>query len=139
LTLCIALLVYFSQSLGMISKSSVYSDPVLPYVIASLATIPIIAGFQSTKLYEASRNLSLGHVTRMTIVAQIVSLLVMFAWAWLDRSIWALVVGNISSAIATAMLSHVLLPGTGNRWKWDPTAFHEIVHFGKWILLSSVI
>jgi len=32
-----------------------------------------------------------------------------------------------------------LLPGTPNRFRWDGTAFREIVHFGKWLLGSSSI
>src|SRR5262249_4169673 len=34
---------------------------------------------------------------------------------------------------------HFALPGTPNRWQWDSEAAREILHFGKWIMLSSLL
>jgi O-antigen/teichoic acid export membrane protein len=75
----------------------------------------------------------------MQIASQIIGLICMIGWAWIDRSIWALVAGNICSASATTLLSHVCLPGVTNRWHWERTAVHEIIHFGKWMFLSSIL
>ena len=63
----------------------------------------------------------------------------MIGWAFIDRSIWALVGGAICSAVVRVILSHAWLPGTSNRWQWDKLAFREIVHFGKWMFLSSIL
>jgi O-antigen/teichoic acid export membrane protein len=90
-------------------------------------------------MIEASRNLSLGKVTGVEIAAQIFGLLVMVAWVLADPSIWALVAGSVASSAARTLLSHVWLPGTANRWQWDRDAFFEILHFGKWIFLSTVL
>ena len=35
--------------------------------------------------------------------------------------------------------SHFWLPGTRNHLEWDKSAIEEIVHFGKWIFLSSIL
>ena len=37
------------------------------------------------------------------------------------------------------MLSHLWLTGVSNRLAWDRSALHEIVHFGKWIFISSIL
>ena len=37
------------------------------------------------------------------------------------------------------ILSHAWLPGVTNRWQWNDTAFQEIIHFGKWMFISSVL
>jgi O-antigen/teichoic acid export membrane protein len=63
----------------------------------------------------------------------------MIGWALINRSIWALVGGAICSSLATMLLSHFWLPGIDNRWYWDRSAFHEIIHFGKWMLLSAIL
>lgn len=139
IAVCIALLLYLANFLGLVPKDSVYANQSLPYVIAILSVIAIIGGFQSTKLFEASRALSLGVVTKIEVVAQIAGLLCMLGWAFVDRSIWALVAGNACSVIATVVLSHTWLPGVTNRWQWDASAAHEIIHFGKWILISSIL
>jgi O-antigen/teichoic acid export membrane protein len=63
----------------------------------------------------------------------------MLVWVAIDRSIWALVAGSIGSALMRVVLSHFWLPGQANRWQWDDEAFREIIHFGKWIFLSSIL
>ncbi len=139
LALCISLLILAANHLDLVSKASVYSNPHLPSVIAVVAFSAVINGFQSTKFSEASRRLSLGRVTQLQIAAQIIGLIVMIGWALLDRSIWALVAGSICSTLATTLLSHIWLPGARNRWQWERSAFHEIIHFGKWMFLSSLL
>jgi O-antigen/teichoic acid export membrane protein len=135
----IGLLLLLADRIGMVPRGSVYADPSLPYVIAILSIALIIGGGQSTKLFEASRNLLISRITRNVIAAQIAGLLCMIGWASIDRSIWALVAGSLCSTFVTAVLSHVWLPGIANRWDWDRSAFLEVIHFGKWIFASSIL
>jgi O-antigen/teichoic acid export membrane protein len=73
------------------------------------------------------------------IFGQIAALICMLGWIWVDRSIWALVAGSICWSLTITLLSHIWLPGTANRWQWDPSAFHDIFHFGKWIFVASIL
>jgi O-antigen/teichoic acid export membrane protein len=140
IALIVSLFVFLADHIGMIPKNSAYADSRLPYVIAILSFGWLIGGFQSTKALEASRNLSLGHVTKIEITGQVAGLLVTFGWAVLvDRSIWALVAGNICVALVMTLISHTWLPGVANRWEWNNSAFREIIHFGKWMFLASII
>ena len=120
-------------------KDSAYAEPALPSVIAVLSFTAVISGFNSTKLFEANRNLALGRVTAVELASQIAGLLFTLGWVFLDRSIWALVTGGIVGALTTTVLSHWLLPGTPNRWQWDTSAFWEILHFGKWMFVAGII
>ena len=113
--------------------------PKLPYVIGILSFVAVIAGFGSTKAFEVHRNLALARLVPINIAAQVLGLVCMLWWAYLDRSIWALVAGSICGSLSVAILSHLWLPGTTNRWQWDTSAFREIFHFGKWIFLSSIL
>jgi O-antigen/teichoic acid export membrane protein len=88
---------------------------------------------------EANRNLALRQITLIDLGTQMLGLLCMLVWAWVDRSIWALVAGNIFTSLALALFSHAFLPGTANRWRWDRVAFLEITQFGKWIFTSSIL
>jgi O-antigen/teichoic acid export membrane protein len=140
LGVCVALLVFAGGHAGLWPEASVYADPYLPYVIAVISISMVIDGFQSTKSFEASRHLSLGRLTMMRIMAQILGLICMIGWIFLiNRSIWALVAGVICSRLLTTLLSHTWLPGVVNRWHWDQPAFQEIVRFGKWIFLASIL
>jgi len=135
----VSLIIFFLNSFGKMSAHSVYATPVLPYVIAFLSIAAIVQGFESTKLHEASRQLSFGRITLIDLLAQVVGLIGMVSWAFVDRSIWALVAGGFLSAVTKAILSHAYLSGNSNRLHWDSAIFWEIFRFGKWIFLSSVI
>ncbi len=139
LAICISLLIFAANHLGLMPKASVYSDPYLPCVIAVVSISAAIGGFQSTKFSEASRRVRLGRITQIQITAQIIGLMCMIGWVLIDRSIWALVAGSICSTVVTTLLSHIWLPGVANRWQWDQSAFHEIINFGKWMFLSSIL
>jgi len=120
-------------------EGSVYADPSLPAVIVVLSASAVIAGFESTKLHEASRSLSLERITQLDLASQLVGVLGMLAWALVDRSIWALVAGTLAAAAARSLLSHAWLPGEPNRWRWESAAAREILALGRWIFAASVL
>jgi len=137
--LAISVLVAIANHAGLVPQDSVYMDTSLPYVIAVMSISAVIMGVESTKLSVANRNLALGSITLIEIGSQLIGLLCMLTWVSFDRSIWALVAGGLFSSLARAILSHTSLPGLSNRWQWDHSAFREIIHFGKWIFLSSIL
>jgi O-antigen/teichoic acid export membrane protein len=134
----VCLLIGKGDHFGLFPKDGVYADPRLPYVIAVSSFSATIGGFQSTKLLEARRNLIIGRLTLIDLVAQGAGLVCMLVWALSDRSIWALVSGFICAALTKTILSHTWIPGHRNRFGWDKAALNEIIHFGKWIFLSSI-
>jgi O-antigen/teichoic acid export membrane protein len=135
----IALGLHLTRGAGLVPVSSAYADPTLPFVIAALSLGPVINGFATTKVAQASRNLVLGRLTCIDLVAQVAGLCVRFAWAFLDRSIWALVAGILTYALFSVVLGHAWLPGSSNRWQWEKSALKELLHFGRWVFLSSIL
>jgi O-antigen/teichoic acid export membrane protein len=123
----------------MLDGASAYADPSLPYVVAILSVSALIGGFESTKLAEASRSLSLARVTQLELASQLAGFACMIGWAAVHPSIWALVAGGLCAAAVRAGLSHRWLPGAANRWQWDRAACREILGFGKWIFAASVL
>lgn len=133
---------YMLQLLGsarLLAAGSVYADPVLPYVIGVLSFNALVSGFESTKLATANRNLMLGRITLLEMTSQLLGLALMVSWAFMDRSIWALVAGSLATCLSRTALSHFALPGQTNKLHWDPTALREIVSFGKWIFVTSIL
>lgn len=130
---------HFGQSLQLMTPGTVYSNPLLPLVIAILAGTAFISGFESTKIAMADRDLILRRISLLEILSQVISVVFMIVWAWVDRSIWALVAGNVVYALVRTGFSHRWLPGLPDKWVWDRTVFQEILHFGKWIFFSSIL
>lgn len=127
------------QAAGLIAGNSVYASPVLPYVISVVSFTAVLAGFESTNVAVARRELSLARLSQLEIVCNIVAVGVTIAWALIYRSIWALVGGWVIAAALRTVLTHVMLAGTRNRFRWDRDAVLEVFGFGKWVLLSSAI
>ncbi|MDN3275944.1 oligosaccharide flippase family protein [Frankia sp. RB7] len=137
--LAVAGLVAGTQHYKLLPANSVYADDRVPYVVTIVSVTAIISGLASTRILEASRNLQIRRAVLIEIAAQVVGLALMLAWIAVDRSIWALVAGGIASATATTGLSHAILRGHRNRLEWDKSAAREVIRFGKWILLGSII
>ncbi len=135
----VSIVIAVAARIGAVSPDSVYAAPSLPYVVSVLSFSTVISGFEFTKVCEASRGLALSYLTKLEIIAQIAGLACMLGWVAIDRSIWALVAGGVGSALARAVLSHLWLPGVKNRREWDRSAVHEVIHFGKWIFVASIL
>ncbi|MEI6544880.1 MAG: oligosaccharide flippase family protein [Methylococcales bacterium] len=119
--------------------SMLYQNPQLIWLIPVIAISIIISGFNSTALYTSYRNLALKRLVIQELITQLMSLTIMITWAWISPSIWALVAGVLSGALISMIWSHFLIPGQLNRFHWDKTAAQELIHFGKWIFISTIL
>ncbi|MDQ2066241.1 oligosaccharide flippase family protein [Xinfangfangia sp. CPCC 101601] len=98
----------------------------------------LISGFNPTRIDTANRHLVLGRLTALDLIAQAFGILAMVVLAALWPSVWALVWGALLGSAAKLVLCWFGLPGAANRFHWEPRAAQELLHFGKWILLSTV-
>lgn len=114
-------------------------EPMLAELLPVIGLTAIIAGFGSMKIAMAGRSLGLAKVTMIEVGSYALGLIVMIVWAWLDRSIWALVGGSIVGALAKTIASHVSLDGIAHRFAWERRSFGELMTFGHWIFISSAL
>ena len=119
--------------------SRFYHDPALVYVLPILALSTIIGGLNSTSLMSLSRHMGVRRLFYIDFSTQIVALVVTIAFAWYQRSVWALVIGNLVSSLYRLALSHHprVNPGMSNRFRLDRSAVREILGFGKWIVIGT--
>lgn len=115
-----------------------YNAPELVEMAPVMALTLIILGFKPTRIDTAGRHLLLGRVTALDLMGQAIGAASMVALAWLTGSVWSLVFGNLVGAAAKLVLTHTLLPGPANRFRWEPEAVSELFGFGKWIFLSTI-
>ncbi len=105
----------------------------LPVAGASLA----IAGFNPTRIETANRHLLVGRLTLLDLMAQLTGITSMVVLALATGSVSALVIGGVIQAVAKLALTHWGLPGQRNRLHWERAAAQDLIHFGKWIFLST--
>jgi O-antigen/teichoic acid export membrane protein len=119
--------------------SLIYHEPRLISLIPALALSLVINGFKSTNLLSMSRHMGVRRVFVLDFSTQVFGLLVTAGFALVFRSVWALVIGTILSGIYRFALSHsqFVIPGIRNSFCWDRESVRSLIHFGKWILLST--
>ncbi len=116
-----------------------YEQPNL-LTLAPVACISaLFNGFDSTNIASMRRKIRLGRVVAVEMTSQACAMVVMISFAYVYRSVWALVVGSVTAAGVRTMLTHTILPGIRNRFQLEPEAARAIFGFGKWIFLSTLV
>ena len=138
-TLFFAYLLLILSATEFWRPESVYRNSDLPMVIALLSISPLIDGFKSSNVAVANRNLDMSSLAVIQIVSQVSGTVLMIVLALANPSIYALVFGGIFSRCVFVFSSHYFLAGQCNRFSWDLGAFREVISFGKWIFLTSIL
>lgn len=117
--------------------SRIYGEPVLAWMLPVAGLNAVIAGFSSTKLHTAQRNLDAVRVTQIDVVTYALGLLLTIVLAWLVHSVWSLVWGGLITVVLQTLASHTALRGIKNRFAWNRDVLAHLRGFGRWILLGS--
>jgi O-antigen/teichoic acid export membrane protein len=116
-----------------------YEHEELALFIPAAGLTALLGGFNSIALLRMQRHLELGRLAAIELITQVLSVGIMITWAYLVPSVWALVGGGVAGAALKLMLSHLLTTGERARFAWEPWAARHILHFGKWIFLSTIL
>ncbi len=114
-----------------------YGEPMLAQFLPVAGLVFLIGAFNPTRIETAGRHLLIGRVVLLDLASNIIGTCAMIILAWATRSVWALVVGTVVGAAAKLVLNSLFLPGPANRLRWDQSSVGELIHFGKWIFLST--
>jgi O-antigen/teichoic acid export membrane protein len=124
---------------GVFAAGTVYADPRLPWMMAVFAICALAQGAVSINLALAERQLQGRLLARLELSSQLATMLVTVGLAWVSHSVWSLLIGTVFGGILRMLLSHLWLPGERVRPCWDRASAGEIIGFGKWIFVSSII
>ncbi len=115
-----------------------YDQPLLLSLLPVAGLTLLIAGFNPTRVETANRHLQLGRVISLDLLSQIAGILATIGLAWATRSVWGLALGGVVGSAVRLVLMHSFLAGQGNRFHLNRQDAHELIHFGKWIFLSTI-
>ena len=116
-----------------------YGEPQLLWLVPMVGVNAAISGFTCTSFFTLSRSLEQRRLVLLELATQVISFLVTVAWAMVHRSVWALMAGSTTTFLVRVGASHAYLPGHRNRFRWDAKAAQEVLRFGRWILISSLL
>lgn len=139
MTALVATAIWVGQNSALFPPGSTYAAQELPLILAVAGLSSILHGFQSTKVATAFRTFQQRKIVLSELIAQIVALVSMLAIGYVTHSIWALVIAGLVATALNTLLSHCWLAGCSNRLQWDSASLRELLHFGRWIFLSSFV
>jgi len=135
----VAFCLWAAQTAGALPAGSVYADPTLPALIAVTSLCAVIQGFESLSLFKAERDLTPRRIVAVELLSHCLTVGVTIAAAWWTVSVWGLVFGTLIGTTIKTTLTHLMLPPQALCLRICRTSARELINFGKWIMLSSII
>jgi len=133
-------LMLFLFSCALAWPVSLYAkEPLLVTVLPIVGLGCLADGFVSTKVFTCDRHLSRGPLTFLNLGTAVLGLIARIVWAMLSPTVWSLVFGGLVGSVSRVVLSHFLLAGPINRFRWDRTEVKELMQFGRWVFLSTLL
>jgi O-antigen/teichoic acid export membrane protein len=115
-----------------------YETPPLAYALSIAGLTAVISGFKSVSVFSCERHLSQGRLIVMNLGCYLLSTASILLWFLLvDVSVWGLIAGRLVGSALELVGSHYFLHGSRCRFVWDWAVVSEILHFGKWIFVST--
>jgi O-antigen/teichoic acid export membrane protein len=116
-----------------------YETPILYSIIPVASFILVLAGFGSLNGALVQKRLNIPKLTRFEVTITLLYSIAQIILAYFIPTIWALVFGLIFGSGITMVLGYFLIPETKHRFKINKTYAFEILHFGRWIFLASLV
>jgi len=119
--------------------AQLYGEPLLLPMICVLALSQPMRGLNSLSVALAAREVRLKAITIMEIAGKLIATVVGIAVAWATGSVWALVAGAVVASACRLVMSHTMLPPFPHAWRLERAAVWEVVTFGGWILVGTLL
>lgn len=115
-----------------------YDTRLLAFLLIAGAANILVDGVKSMNFYGLTRNISLGAVTTIELVSRVAGIGTMIAWAAVWPTVWAFIGGALVTGGLRSALTHLFPRTPRMRFAWERAALHELITFGKWILLGGI-
>lgn len=119
--------------------SILYKEPVLAQLLPLTGLSALVNGFTSTSVLSLRREVKMKRLVIFENGCQAIGLVCIIGLALYMRSVWALAIGSVIRMTIGTITSQFLIPGRKPSFVWDKSAAHELIHFGKWIFLSTTV
>jgi O-antigen/teichoic acid export membrane protein len=116
-----------------------YQAPILFYILPITGFGIVFSGFSSVSRHLLQKRMQVAKLNVFEMAMSVVSSAAHIVLAWLYPSIWALVFGGLVSSAISTLGSHFLLLDVKPKFQLSKRYSREILHFGKWIFVSSIV
>ena len=116
-----------------------YHSSILALVIPIAALSFVIGGFSSTSHSLVLKRMNYSRMTTFDMIVAVLSSMAQIILAYFSPTIWALVFGSLLGWAIFVIGTHFLLPDVRHRFYVSKDYAGQILSFGKWIFVSSII
>lgn len=116
-----------------------YSNPELLFLLPAVAPIFILTGLTSPARFLLQKQLNVRKLALFDLGSSLFGIIAQIGLAFYMPTIWALIWGLLIGTGVPAIASFFLIDWRSHRLRWDKPAVDAIIHFGKWIFLSSLV
>jgi O-antigen/teichoic acid export membrane protein len=134
-----SVILWIAFSAAAIPMAHFYQSPILVYVVPATALNIILAGLTSVGRTLMAKRLQIAKLNLFETIVAIISSAANIGFAWLSPNVWALVFGSLFGSFVSTVGSYFLLNDVKQRFLISRKPALEIVHFGKWIFVSSLV
>lgn len=119
--------------------AEIYENNSLKTLLPVVAPIFIVAGFMSTSRFLLQKRMEVRKLASFDLALAVVGTIVQIALAAYSPTIWALIGGLLITSAISTIASFYIIDWRSHRLQWDKDAARSILHFGKWIFVSTLI
>lgn len=115
-----------------------YNQPILDSIVAVMGISFVLTGCQNINLIALQKELDFKRLTYFEQAGAVLNFFVSVGFAYVFRSVWALVYAQIAAATVNCVLSFVMLPGRV-RFRFDYAIAKELFHYGKFFTGLAIV
>lgn len=123
-------------STGATWLSEFFSEPRLREILLVLCVGIVLHGFTNIGVVNFRKNLEFKKDFNFLMIPRLISFIVTITFAFSLRSYWALVIGMLTSQLASLGYSYII---SDYRPKISFRSFTKVFRFSKWIFASSLL
>lgn len=116
-----------------------YQSPILALLIPVTSLGIIFAGLNSVSKTLLQKRLQFGKINLFDTIMAFISSAANVIFAWISPTVWGLVFGGLFGSFVSMIGTYFLLHDVRQRFHISKKFTLEIVRFGKWIFISSMV
>ena len=116
-----------------------YHSPILAWVAPITTFSIVLVGFTSVSRLLLRKRLQIAKLNAVDAITSVSTSAFSVLFAYLSPTIWALAFSGVFASGLTMIVSYFLIPDVRQRFYLSKRLAHEILHYGKWIAVSSII
>jgi O-antigen/teichoic acid export membrane protein len=132
-------LVWFATIAIAVPVAQLYQYPILALVIPLTGFRSVLLGFTSISRFLAQKRLQTVRANALDAITNFFAYSAFVIIAYFDRTIWAFVLFGLYSSAQFMIASYFLLPDIKLRLRLVKPYALEIMHFGKWLVIASLV